>query len=464
MNVYTDSDWAGQHQTCKSTGGGVTQWGSTALSAWSRTQQSVSLSFAEAEVHTLTTRISEGMMTKDLLKELGYDVTLVNHVDSQSAKAWASKRGLGRMKHVMLKYMFVQDVVEKKQTTLAYVNRCFAQVDPFVLNFSERSAVDAMYGVDGAAARRRDRRLRQFLRHEQLSVKMHVAAALHHSAQRGARVDASTQTDSYAAATCAATAASVPIFEYVAPAPVIEYISPAPAMTYVEFSQQLPPVDTTSTVATDVNLDVTGFVSPQISSTAVEPSSPHVVDSLPPLEEFTELVYNQADQEQFVAGEMTQNITGNSSVQEQVIVHNIPPIVEQIQEQIVETIDVTPQGSQMALNTSSTSTSSSSTSTGTGCRLDEFARMLDSCIELLTPVTAQIDSIEKETEKAAMVAKRMMETPLPEPPLPEPPMVEPSSTTSSAKRRRWTRFSPLPRIMEHAVYLAPSAWPPIRHA
>ena len=26
------------------------------------------------------------------------------------------------MKHVMLKYMFVQDVVEKKQTTLANVN------------------------------------------------------------------------------------------------------------------------------------------------------------------------------------------------------------------------------------------------------------------------------------------------------------------------------------------------------
>ena len=42
-NVYTDSDWAGQHQTCKSTSGGGTQWRSKTLSAWSRTQQSVSL-------------------------------------------------------------------------------------------------------------------------------------------------------------------------------------------------------------------------------------------------------------------------------------------------------------------------------------------------------------------------------------------------------------------------------------
>ena len=38
---------------------------------------------------------------------------LMNHVNSQSAEAWASKRGLGRMKHVMLKYMYVQDAVEK---------------------------------------------------------------------------------------------------------------------------------------------------------------------------------------------------------------------------------------------------------------------------------------------------------------------------------------------------------------
>ena len=62
------------------------------------------------------------MVTKHLLQEVGHEVTLMNHDDSQSAKAWASKRGLGRMKHVMLKYTCVQDVVEKKLTNLAYIN------------------------------------------------------------------------------------------------------------------------------------------------------------------------------------------------------------------------------------------------------------------------------------------------------------------------------------------------------
>ena len=45
--------------------------------------------------------------------------------------------------------------------------KCFAQVNLFVLNFSEPLAV-AMYCGDGAAARRRNRRLRQFLKHEEL--------------------------------------------------------------------------------------------------------------------------------------------------------------------------------------------------------------------------------------------------------------------------------------------------------
>ena len=81
-------------------------------------KKSVSLSSAEAEIYVLTTGISEGVVTKHLVKELGYDVTLVNHVDSQSAKAWASKRGLGRMKHVMLKYMFVHCGEEANHTCL----------------------------------------------------------------------------------------------------------------------------------------------------------------------------------------------------------------------------------------------------------------------------------------------------------------------------------------------------------
>ena len=48
---------AGQATTCKSTSGGVVQWGNATLTEWSRTQQTVSLSSAEAELFALTTGV-----------------------------------------------------------------------------------------------------------------------------------------------------------------------------------------------------------------------------------------------------------------------------------------------------------------------------------------------------------------------------------------------------------------------
>ena len=75
-----------------------------------------------------------------------------------------------------------------------------------------------------------------------------------------------------------------------------------------------------------------------------------------------------------------------------------------------------------------------------------FANMPDSCIELLTLVTAQIYSIEKETERAAMLTKRMMETPLPEPPMiMEPTLMCPNGLLRNA-------------VDEHDTLRCPGSW------
>ena len=78
----------------KSTSGGVTQWEARVCVHGEEKSSHRSLSSAEAELHAQTTGTAEGMVTKHLLKELGHEATLVNRVDSRSAKAWASKRGM----------------------------------------------------------------------------------------------------------------------------------------------------------------------------------------------------------------------------------------------------------------------------------------------------------------------------------------------------------------------------------
>ena len=271
---------------------------------------------------------------------------------------------------------------------------------------------------------------------------MQMATVSHHSWHRAGRADASTQTFRIRGArTCDRVHRT--------------------STDRVSSCAQLPPTYTVKAVTNSVNLDITVLVSPQFSGTAVEASAPQVVGSLPPFAEFTEPVYNQVHHEQIVAGEMTQNIIENPAVQEQVIVQEIPPVVERMQEHIVETINVTPHASQMALNTSSTSSSSSapvcnqipsSSSTSTSKdRLGALTSMLDSCLEQLTPLAG----LSEEIERIEKLTKRLLETPLP-----EPPMVEPDRT--SAKRRRRTRYTELPGIVENAVSLAPSAWPPTR--
>ena len=82
--------------------------------------------------------------------------------------------------------------------------------------------------VDGAARRRRERRLRGHWKHECLSVRMAVAAATHHS---------SGKCDVTTAETAVQTAPS-PVIEFMN-APAVSYAAPATANAYGAYA---PPV------------------------------------------------------------------------------------------------------------------------------------------------------------------------------------------------------------------------------
>ena len=58
------------------------------------------------------------------------------------------------MKHVMLKYMFVQDLVEKKQTTFAYVNTKSNKADLMKVSYF-RSAHARMRNVGSDTQQKR---------------------------------------------------------------------------------------------------------------------------------------------------------------------------------------------------------------------------------------------------------------------------------------------------------------------
>ena len=67
---------------------------------------------------------------------------------------------------------------------------------------------------------------------------------------------------------------------------------------------------------------------PVVQEQVIVQDIPCVGGSLPPVEEFTWPGFNQVHQEQFAAGEMTENLVEIPVVQEQVIVQAIPEVVD----------------------------------------------------------------------------------------------------------------------------------------
>ena len=66
---YSDSDWAGDRQTGKSTSGGIVMLGSHLIKSWSRTQDSVTLSSAEAELVALGKLAMETLGIRSMCRE-----------------------------------------------------------------------------------------------------------------------------------------------------------------------------------------------------------------------------------------------------------------------------------------------------------------------------------------------------------------------------------------------------------
>ena len=177
--------------------------------------------------------------------------------------------------------------------------RCFgSQVLRASVKFAQTQA--GVLSSGGTASRRRERRLRSFWRHEQLSSKMMAASMSHPSWQSRESVDVQTgavptPVDEYvapAAAPYAATASPIPVTEEVASAPAVTYPAPAPMIDYsapatpetvnanvaparvVEYIAPQPAVSYPSFYPSfsQSNEAITSMANPQISVTADEAS------------------------------------------------------------------------------------------------------------------------------------------------------------------------------------------------
>ena len=122
MHAFADSDWAGCAETRRSTSGGLIRLGNHVIKHWSTTQATVALSSAEAEYAALVKAASNLLGVRSMMEDLGVqDVPLELHSDSSAAIGIASRTGLGKLRHLEVHLLWVQQHVRNNQFKLSKV-------------------------------------------------------------------------------------------------------------------------------------------------------------------------------------------------------------------------------------------------------------------------------------------------------------------------------------------------------
>ena len=108
LDVFSDSDWAGDRVSRKSTSGGVAVLDGGTVKSWSSTQSTIAMSVGEAEYYALVKAAAEALGMQSLARDLGWDLRIRLWVDSTTAQAITARLGLGKVRHMEVKYLWAQ--------------------------------------------------------------------------------------------------------------------------------------------------------------------------------------------------------------------------------------------------------------------------------------------------------------------------------------------------------------------
>ena len=108
VDGYTDSDWAGCVRAAKPASGGILMIGGRMIKAWSKTQNSISLSSAEAELIAMVKLSTELIGLMSLARDLNCRLHGRVWADSSAALAVVKRSGAGRLRHINISLLWVQ--------------------------------------------------------------------------------------------------------------------------------------------------------------------------------------------------------------------------------------------------------------------------------------------------------------------------------------------------------------------
>ena len=96
-------------------------WGSHLVKSWSSTQSVVALSSGEAEYYGMVKGASVALGLQSVLKDFTIECSITLKSDASAAIAISNRRGLGKVRHIEVCQLWLQDKVRRGDIKVAKV-------------------------------------------------------------------------------------------------------------------------------------------------------------------------------------------------------------------------------------------------------------------------------------------------------------------------------------------------------
>ena len=92
--------------------------GSHLIKHWSTTQTTVALNSGEAELKGILKGTTEGLGLQSVGRDLGLEHSVHIYTDSSAAMGMIARKGIGRVRHIEVGELWIQDAVKAKLLTV----------------------------------------------------------------------------------------------------------------------------------------------------------------------------------------------------------------------------------------------------------------------------------------------------------------------------------------------------------
>ena len=120
LRIAVDSDWAGSEER-HSTHAGLEFHGEHFVDSWVASDQVQALSSGEAELHGIVDGSARGIFTKHMYEEMGRTINIDVETDSTAAIGMCSRTGVGKTRHIQVRWLWIQDAIRDKVVRLREV-------------------------------------------------------------------------------------------------------------------------------------------------------------------------------------------------------------------------------------------------------------------------------------------------------------------------------------------------------